>query len=98
IMLLAFCRSLLSLAICSAFLAFVTAIIGSFSLFSYALEAASTALVSIETEGPIEDEMYAPLMYLPLATAGLARMMLEITAVALSTSLSGANEILPTGT
>src|ERR1051326_6927490 len=44
------------------------------------------------------DEMYAPLMYLPLATDGLALTTLDITAVAFSTSLSGVNEILPTGT
>src|SRR5215467_5458281 len=37
-------------------------------------------------------------MYLPLAAAGLARTTLEITAVAFSTSLSGVNEIFPTGT
>src|SRR5580765_937681 len=46
----------------------------------------------------MEDEIYAPLMYLPLAAAGLALTTLEITAVAFSTSLSGVNEILPTGT
>src|SRR6266404_5977482 len=44
------------------------------------------------------EERYAPLMYLPFATAGFARITLEITAVALSTSLSAVNEILPTGT
>src|SRR5215472_111171 len=37
-------------------------------------------------------------MYLPLAAAGLALTTLLITAVALSTSLSGVNEIFPTGT
>src|SRR5215470_14354536 len=48
--------------------------------------------------GPMVDERYAPLMYLPLAAEGLARTTLEITAVAFSTSLSGVNEIFPTGT
>src|SRR5215831_8934303 len=37
-------------------------------------------------------------MYFPLAAAGLARTTLLITAVAFSTSLSGVNEIFPTGT
>src|ERR1700719_3316037 len=37
-------------------------------------------------------------MYLPLATVGLALITLLITTVAFSTSLSGENEILPTGT
>src|SRR5207245_6366272 len=38
------------------------------------------------------------LMYLPLATEGFALITLEMTVVALSISLSGVNEILPTGT
>src|SRR5258708_10887978 len=46
----------------------------------------------------MDEEMYALLMYLPLAAAGLALITLAITVVALSTSLSGVNEILPTGT
>src|ERR1700755_2447997 len=37
-------------------------------------------------------------MYLPLAAAGLARTTLEMRVVAFSISLSGENEILPTGT
>src|SRR6202142_4418665 len=39
-----------------------------------------------------------PLMYLPFATDGLALITLVISTVALSISLSGENEILPTGT
>ena len=37
-------------------------------------------------------------MYLPFATDGLALITLVITIVAFSTSFSGVNEILPTGT
>ncbi len=37
-------------------------------------------------------------MYLPFATEGFALITLEIKVVALSISLSGVNEILPTGT
>src|SRR5437763_6715201 len=37
-------------------------------------------------------------MYLPLAADGLALTTLVITVAAFSTSLSGVNEILPTGT
>src|SRR3974377_530268 len=37
-------------------------------------------------------------MYLPLATEGFALITLVMTVAALSTSLSGENEILPTGT
>src|SRR5258708_20859091 len=46
----------------------------------------------------MDEEMYALLMYLPLAAAGLALITLAITVVALSTSFSGVKEILPTGT
>src|SRR4029077_8391367 len=64
----------------------------------YAFAAASTALVSIEIPGPIEELSVHPLMYFPLATDGFALITLVITTVAFSTSLSGEKEILPTGT
>src|SRR5215831_18176895 len=70
----------------------------SCQLLSYALAAVSTGVVSTEMPGPMVDEIYAPLMYLPLAADGLALTTLVITAVAFSTSLSGVNEIFPTGT
>src|SRR5258708_12168730 len=65
---------------------------------SYAFDAASTGAVSTAIPGPMDEEMYEPLMYLPLAAAGLALITLAITVVALSTSFSGVKEILPTGT
>src|SRR5258708_16848019 len=99
-MLLAFFSSLLSFSICSAFFALVTAMVLILFLFGflfgdgptiplrppYALAAVSTGVVSTEIPGPMEDERYAPLMYLPFAAAGLARTTLVITAVAFSTS------------
>ena len=39
---------------------------------NYALAEASTGVVSTAMPGPMVDEIYAPLMYLPLAAAGLA--------------------------
>src|SRR6202047_5670928 len=47
--------------------------------------------------GPIVELRGQPLMYLPLATDGLALITLVINTVAFSINLSGVNEILPTG-
>src|SRR2546426_6767333 len=63
-----------------------------------ALAEASTGPVSINIPGPMVELSVHPLMYLPLATAGLALITLVITTVAFSISFSGGNEILPTGT
>src|SRR5262249_30713505 len=48
--------------------------------------------------GPMVEEIYTPLRYLPLAAEGLALITLVMIVVAFSTSFSGAKLILPTGT
>src|SRR3984885_15407302 len=53
--------------------------------------------VSSIIPGPMVELSAQPLMYLPLATDGLALITLVISTVALSISLAGVNEILPTG-
>src|SRR5579864_2280989 len=68
------------------------------SAYSLTLAANSTAVVSSAIPGPMLEERYAPLMYLPFAADGLAFTTLEMIVVAFSTSLLAGNEILPTGT
>src|ERR1700685_1987900 len=63
----------------------------------YALAAASIGAVSSKIPGPMVELNVQPLMYFPLATDGLALITLVISTVALSISLSGENEIFPTG-
>src|SRR6267154_5312121 len=65
---------------------------------TYALAAASIGAVSNKMPGPIVELRVQPLMYLPLATDGLALITLVITTLAFSISFAGVNEILPTGT
>src|SRR6202161_2139651 len=64
----------------------------------YAFAASSIGATSSRIPGPMVELRVQPLMYLPLATEGLALITLVITTVALSMSLSGVNEIFPTGT
>src|SRR5579864_3184758 len=64
----------------------------------YALAAASIGAVSSKIPGPMVELRVQPLMYLPLATDGLALITLVISTVAFSINLSGENEIFPTGT
>src|SRR5438270_9728762 len=68
------------------------------ALPNYAFAAVSIGVTSSMIPGPIDELRVQPLMYLPLATDGLALITLVMTVVALSISLSGVNEILPTGT
>ncbi len=53
--------------------------------------------VSSIIPGPMVELSVQPLMYLPLATDGLALITLVISTVAFSINLSGVNEILPMG-
>src|ERR1039458_1306481 len=66
-------------------------------LAPYALAAVSIGAVSSKIPGPIVELNVQPLMYFPLATDGLALITLVISTVAFSMSLSGENEIFPTG-
>src|SRR5271166_2929237 len=63
-----------------------------------ALAAVSIGAVSNRIPGPMVELNVQPLMYLPLATDGLALITLVISTVALSINLSGENDIFPTGT
>src|SRR5664279_3772441 len=63
----------------------------------YAFAAVSIGVTSREIPGPIVELRKHPLMYLPLATDGLALITLVIRTVAFSINLSGEHEILPTG-
>src|SRR5579871_3580635 len=54
-------------------------------------------VVSMETPGPMVEQMVVLLTYLPLATAGLALMTAEIRLAAFSTSLTASKLSLPTG-